>query len=202
MDTSNITLEAVSAKKFNKDFNKNSLQVTASEICLATFLCLKHPGNFAELPFDMLLTDAYGALSSGDKLWKNFVHRLKELRKNKELSEEDFNLVRWDNSSFSKVQKASVLSEEDIPVDDIYNMVDAIKQKDQKELKDVIKNKDGEIKTQQKSIAKVEGFIKFVSRFFSVVTTLIYSWLWVIGIFHYGPKIFNIELQNTFFHDK
>ncbi len=200
--TPNQTVESISNRFFKNNIEKNSIQVVASEKWLTTFLWLKHPEHFKSLPFDMLLSDAYSALSSDDVFWEGFLKRFKHLKSKGDISEDDFNLVRWNNSLFGMVKHASVLSGDDIADDDIYEMVEEIKEKNVSEKNKEIKSKDEELEAIQINLDhtthKITKTIKCISHSMATVITFIYSLLWVAGTYYFGPNLEVLNVDSSF----
>jgi hypothetical protein len=198
--TPNKSIENVTNHFFKKEIEVNSIQVVASEKWLATFLWLKHPEHFASLPFDMLLTDAYTALNSDDKFWDSFLRRFKDLKTKGNITEEDFNLVRWNNSLFNMVQHASVLSGEDIAEDDIYAIVEEIKSINlaEKNAEIAVQTKElGSIKTEfNHTSQQIKKIINIFTRSISVIIAITYAWLWIVGMYYFGPSLNVLDKQN------
>jgi hypothetical protein len=191
--TPNKSIENVTNRFFKHEIEKNSIQVVASEKWLATFLWLKHPDHFASLPFDMLLTDAYTALNSDDVFWDSFLKRFKDLKKKGNITEDDFNLVRWNSSLFNMVQHASVLSGDDIAEDDIYAIVEEIKSKQLAEKNEEITVKTNELGSVQTEFNHTsQRILKVINVFthsISSVIAIAYAWLWSVGTYYFGPSI-------------
>lgn len=198
--TSNKTIENVTNRFFKNEIEKNSIQVVTSEKWLATFLWLKHPEHFASLPFDMLLTDAYTALNSDDVFWDSFLKRFKDLKKKGNISEDDFNLVRWNSSLFNMVQHASVLGGEDIAEDDIYAIVEEIKSKQLAEKNAEIAEKTNELGSVKSEFnhtsQKVKNAINIFTHGISSTIAITYSWLWSVGMYYFAPSIYAINQQD------
>jgi len=198
--TPNKSIENVSNRFFKNEIDKNSIQIVASEKWLATFLWLKHPEHFASLPFDMLLTDAYTALNSDDVFWNSFLKRFKELKKKGNITEDDFNLVRWNNSLFNMVQHASVLAGDDIAEDDIYAIVEEIKSKQVAEKNAEIELKNNElglVKTEfNHTSQRIKKVINIFTHSISSIIAIAYAWLWSVGTYYFGPSINAIDKLN------
>jgi hypothetical protein len=198
--TPNSKLESVSNRFFKKDLDPNSVQVITSEKWLATFLWLKHPEHFASLPFNLLLTDAYSALNSDDHFWEVFLTRFNELKIKGNISEKDFNLVRWDSSLFNMVQHASVLSGDDFAEDDIYYLVEEIKRKNLEDKQLEVSLKDNELKSVKGELdhtsQKLTTFINFFSQTSAILIAIIYGWFLSYGTFIFGPSLSAIESLN------
>ena len=198
--TPNKSIENVTNRFFKNEIEKNSIQIVASEKWLATFLWLKHPEHFASLPFDMLLTDAYTALNSDDVFWDSFLKRFKNLKMKGNITEDDFNLVRWNSSLFNMVQHASVLSGDDIAEDDIYAIVEEIKSKHIAEKNaeiEVKTNELGSVKTKfNHTSQRIKKVINIFTHSISSVIAITYAWLWSVGMYYFGPSINVIDKQN------
>jgi hypothetical protein len=135
--TPNKTIENVAKKVLSERPVDHSIQVVVSESWLATLLWLKHPEQFQSFPFDVLLTDAYSTLNANDDFWRSFVTRLGKLKDRGDIGEEDFLIVRDNSALFSMAKHNAVMQDEDLNDDDIYRIVEAIKQKSSEELKNV-----------------------------------------------------------------
>jgi len=197
--SSNKYLAEVTTRFFKNDIEPNSIQLVASEKWLATFLWLKHPENFKNLPFDLLLTEAYSALNTDDRFWNGFLRRLKDLKSKGEISEEDFNTVRWNSSTFSMAQKASVLGGDEIPDEDIYEIVANVKAKEHEKINETVKKQENKIIALSGSIdgmsTNIRKFFNPVSHIIALITTLVYSILWIIGTYFYGPQLFTSSVS-------
>jgi len=198
--TPNKTIEDVTSRFFKNEIEKNSIQIVASEKWLATFLWLKHPDHFASLPFDMLLTDAYTALNSDDVFWNSFLKRFKYLKTKGNITDDDFNLVRWNNSLFNMVQHASVIGGDDIAEDDIYAIVEEIKLKQLAEKNAEITVKTNELNSVQNRFnhtsQKIKTSINILTHSVSSIIALSYAYLWSIGMYYFGPNINILDEEN------
>ncbi|EFP95392.1 hypothetical protein [Vibrio caribbeanicus] len=135
--TSNKTIEDVAKKILSKGTDEHSIQVVVSESWLATLLWLKHPEQFQSFPFDVLLTNAYSTLNANDDFWRNFLARLERLKDGGGVGEEDFLIVRDNSALFSLAKHNAVMKDEDLNDEDVYAIVEEIKQKSNDKLNEV-----------------------------------------------------------------
>ncbi|MBI3905920.1 MAG: hypothetical protein HY309_10565 [Pseudomonas fluorescens] len=87
----------------------------------------------ARLESEYLLADAYASIYADDRFWSTFISRLELLRKQGEISENDFMLVRWDKSLMDKVNETSLDTGTEFDDDDVFEIVDSIKLEHTKE---------------------------------------------------------------------
>lgn len=185
--TVNKSIEHVTRRFFKEEIPSESIPLVTSENWISTLLWLKDPDRFKNFPFDMLLTDAYSTLNSDDSFWRNFLRRLEQLKSNGGITEEQFLLVRYNNSLFGMVKHDSAMKEEDLEEEDVYKIIQKIKDAHLKEKEKEIKEKDVTISDLEKKVestdVKTLDIAKKISKFASYFVIIGLFLLWVLAIF-------------------
>jgi len=125
--TLNLNFERFTNSHLIKELPRASIPVVITERLLSTILWLKNPKLFGNLPAKNLLADAYASIYADDRFWSTFITRLELLRKQGEISEKDFMLVRWDKSLMDKVNETSLDTGTEFEDDDVFEIVESIK---------------------------------------------------------------------------
>lgn len=131
--TLNTTFERAANSYLINELPRGSIPVVISERLLSTVLWLKNPSIHKNLPSKILLANAYSTIYSDDKFWHSFITRLEQIKKRGEITEDDFLLVRWDKSLLDRVHDASIDTGTEFEDSDIFDIVESIKEKNQRE---------------------------------------------------------------------
>jgi len=131
--TLNLNFERYTNSHLINELPRSSIPVVITERLLSTILWLKNPKLFDNLPAKNLLADAYASIYADDRFWSTFITRLELLRKQGDVSENDFMLVRWDKSLMDKVNETSLDTGTEFDDDDVFEIVDSIKLEHTKE---------------------------------------------------------------------
>ncbi|MEQ1248151.1 hypothetical protein ABLT93_13265 [Acinetobacter soli] len=178
--TGNKLLREKTTDFFAKELPLEVMPLAVSETWLVSLFWLKKPNFFSALPSNQLLTSAYGFLYSDDKFWDGFIRKLEHLEKSGSITKEEFMLVRWDSDLLPLVHDASVSVGTDFTRDDVFEIVQTIKEKyigqKDKEIQDLNYKNQNEIeliKQQVKNVEKkhtsIEGNVIFFSDFVGVI---------------------------------
>lgn len=132
--TPNVALIDIS-KEFFK-IEGRCIPYAATEKWISTMFWFKHPEIFKGLPEKILVTSAYGTMFSDNGFWKKFASRLELLKEQREISEDDFILVRYDSDLLLKVHDISIDKGMNFSDQDIFDVVESIKEKLLKEKDD------------------------------------------------------------------
>ncbi len=128
-----VTRNTGLAKYANGFFSKHNysspIPIVVSEQWMTIMFWLKNPDITSKLATDQVIATAYSLLYTDDKFWEAFLDRLDSIKKRGDISEEDFILVRWDSDLLRMVHETSVDVGEDFSEEDIFDIVDGIKQK-------------------------------------------------------------------------
>lgn len=128
-----VTRNTGLAKFANGFFSKNNysspIPVVVSEQWMTIMFWLKNPDITSKLATDQVVATAYSLLYTDDRFWEAFLGRLDSIKKRGGISEEDFVLVRWDSDLLRMVQDVSVDVGDDFSEEDVFDIVDGIKQK-------------------------------------------------------------------------
>lgn len=194
--TTNTSLEVITRRFFKKENSEDSLPLVASENWMSTLLWLKEPDRFSNFPFDILLTDAYSTLNSDDAFWRNFLKRLEKLKKEGGITEDEFNLVRYNNSLFGMVKHQSTVTEEDLDDDDIYHIVDSLKSKHTEAKEKIIKDNEKKIstlvKSSEKTNEKIERLSENISNIFGFTNYIVFLFLFYLALKYTVPSLFTL----------
>jgi hypothetical protein len=125
--TPNSALADISQNFFG--IAERSIPYVASDRWLTTMFWFKHPEIFKGLPEKMLVTCAYGAMFSDNGYWKKFSERLDTLHSRKEITSDDFILVRYDSGLLLKVHDISVDKGMNYSDENIFDVVNSVKEK-------------------------------------------------------------------------
>lgn len=148
--TGNKLLREKTTEFFAEELPSGVMPLAVSETWLVSLFWLKKPNFFSSLPSNQLLSSAYGFLYSDDKFWDVFISKLEHLEKTGSITKEEFMLVRWDSDLLPLVHDASVSVGTDFTRDDVFEIVQTIKEKyigqKDKEIQDLNDRKQNEIK--------------------------------------------------------
>lgn len=136
--TGNSGLAKFANGYFTKVDYRSSIPVVVSEQWMTIMFWLKKPDIAGRLPTDQIVATAYSLLYTDDKFWDSFLTRMEAIQKRGLLSEEDFVVVRWDSDLLKLVHDVSVDVGEDFSEDDIFEIVGAIKAKNEEESRKII----------------------------------------------------------------
>ncbi|MGL6315679.1 hypothetical protein [Vibrio sp. WXL103] len=194
--TTNSSLESITRSFFKTECSEDSLPLVASDNWMSTLLWLKEPERFSNFPFDILLTDAYSTLNSDDVFWRNFLKRLEKLKKEGGITEDEFNLVRYNNSLFGMVKHQSAVTEDDLDDDDIYHIVDSLKSKHTEDKEKIIKENEKIIsdlvETSEKTNEKITALSKKISKIFALINYIAFLFLFYLASKYTMPNPFNL----------
>lgn len=136
--TPNTGLVRVANQYFENEIGKDSIPVVASEQWITAMFWLKKPDIFGSLPMDQLVATAYSLLYTDDRFWNAFIRRLETIEKRGGITEEQFVQVRWDSDLLRLVHDVSVDVGEDFSEEDIFDIVEKIKSKNEAQAKQQI----------------------------------------------------------------
>lgn len=158
--TGNKLLREKTTEFFAEELPSRVMPLAVSETWLVSLFWLKKPNFFSSLPSNQLLSSAYGFLYSDDKFWDVFISKLEHLEKTGSITKEEFMLVRWDSDLLPLVHDASVSVGTDFTRDDVFEIVQTIKEKyigqKDKEIQDLNDRKQNEIKLIKEEVEIVE----------------------------------------------
>lgn len=138
--TGNSGLAKFANGYFSKVDYRSSIPVVVSEQWMTIMFWIKRPDIAGRLPTDQIVATAYSLLYTDDKFWDSFILRMESIQKRGLLSEEDFVVVRWDSDLLRLVHDISVDVGEDFSEEDVFEVVEAIKAKNEEESKVLIGN--------------------------------------------------------------
>lgn len=136
--TGNTGLVTHANNFFSKEIPRKYIPLVVSEQWMTTMFWLKSPDLFSSLPMEQLVASAYGLLYTNDRFWNSFILKLQRLEQGGKITEEEFTFVRWDSELLNLIHDISVDVGEDFSEQDIFEIVEKIKQKH-------IEDKDNEI---------------------------------------------------------
>ena len=149
--TPNTRLVSTANKFFKNEIPEIFIPVIVSEQWMTAMFWLKRPELFGDLPMEQVISSAYGLLYKDDNFWNSFVNKLEGLEKRGKITENDFVLVRWNSDLLSMVHDISVDVGEDFSEEDIFEIVESLKNKHisekDKEIEEIKKERDDEVST-------------------------------------------------------
>lgn len=194
--TTNTSIEIITRRFFKKENSEETIPLVTSENWISTLLWLKEPNRFSNFPFDILLTDAYSTLNSDDVFWRDFLKRLDKLKKEGGITEDEFNLVRYNNSLFGMVKHQSAVTEEDLNDDDIYNIVNSLKNKHTEDKESIIRDKEMKISNLTSSANNTNNKIKSlsyaISNIFEGLIYIMFSIFFYLASKYTMPSLFKL----------
>lgn len=127
--TTNRTLVERTNHFLKEEVAAGSIPIIVTEQWLATVLWLKRPNLFPDLPKNLILANSYSVIYGDDQFWHEFIRRLKRLSKDQKISNDDYNLVRWEGSLIETIHNLSVSTGEDYQDEDIFQVIENVKAK-------------------------------------------------------------------------
>lgn len=87
---------AYASKRFEQQINGNGfyIPVTVTDVFIGTIIWIRKPEKMVEDSKRRLLARVYGALNPSDELLRKYINEIDKLKENKDLSEEDYILLR------------------------------------------------------------------------------------------------------------
>lgn len=141
--TPNTGLVREANEFFRHEINRQAIPVVVSEQWMTAMFWLKKPDIYAQLPQEQLLSTAYSLLYTDDRFWEAFIGRLEKLEKRGDITQDEFLQIRWDSDLLRLVHDVSVDVGEDFSEEDIFDVVNTIKKKnDEKHQSDIAELED------------------------------------------------------------
>lgn len=203
--TSNTGLVSVANNFFIDEIPENFIPLVVSEQWMTTMFWLKKPDLFGGLPMEQVVSSAYGLLYKDDGFWTTFIKKLKDLEKRGIITEDDLTQVRWDSDLLSMVHDISVDVGDDFSDENVFDIVQSIKNKhvaekdkEIEEIKEVndkevaaLKNESNSeisglretIRKQNERIEKVKLRDYKISKRISISLATLLALVFVIGVF-------------------
>jgi hypothetical protein len=97
--TTNVALAKATRGFFQADASPGSVPLCLTDFALGNLLWLKNPAIAPELPKRRLIADAYATLQPSDNLWKKYLVEIARLEERKEISNDDYYLLRYSASA-------------------------------------------------------------------------------------------------------
>lgn len=199
--TNNRLLREKTTKFFKDEIPLDMVPLAVSETWLLSLFWLKKPNFFSSLPADQLLTSAYGFLYSDDKFWDSFITKLEFLERSGAITQDEFTLVRWDSDLLSLVHDASVSVGTEFSHDNVFEIVETIKEKyvseKDKEIEGIKLEKEAEISQMElliqdknSSLSNIQGKIKSISNFLGILAASIVSLFLILILFYFFYQSF------------
>lgn len=210
--THGTTLPKTVMKFFKDDKVVGKIPLVSNEKWMATIAWFKKPNAFPDMPINLVVSSAYNVVYSDDKFWNSFISKLNNLEKRGEISEDDFMLVRWDSGLVELAHDTSIKSGENFTDEDVFDIVQGIKDKivgsHKKEITSIKGNHEskleiineelettkGNLKTATRSLTKIEGLIENFSKRFSYIISWLFNIIIVCFIL-YGLYLSSTENQ-------
>lgn len=125
--TLNIWLAEITNEYFSEEFGERNIPLLFNDVLITSLLWFKKPDLFENLPSKIIISNALAVINGEDKFWKSFISKLEVIKKRGDVSEDDFNLVRWNTTLMDKVHQASIESGTDFSEGDVFDIVENIK---------------------------------------------------------------------------
>lgn len=209
--TTNNGLVNLANRFFQDEIPKKVIPLIVSEQWMTTMFWLKSPNLFGSLPMDQLISSAYGLLFTDDKFWTSFVKKLEHLEKNGKITEDDLIQVRWDSDLLNLVHDVSVDVGEDFSDEDVFEIVETIKNKHiadkQQEIIELNEIKNYEISTLRESLndkenklsktqikhTNIANYVSLVpALFISIALAFVFFWVTLLAL---PNEIFPIHVK-------
>jgi hypothetical protein len=97
--TTNSTLVKAAMRFFKAQYENTTVPLCVKDHVLTTVVWLKDPQVAPELPRKRIIADCYAAMNPDDRLWRTYLQEITQLKARKDLSEDDFNLLRYSTES-------------------------------------------------------------------------------------------------------
>jgi hypothetical protein len=127
--THGTTLSKTVTKFFKEDKVVGKIPLVSTEKWISTIAWFKKPNAFPNMPISLIVSNAYNVIFSDDKFWDSFINKLNSLEKRGKINEDDFMLVRWDSGLVELAHNASIKSGENFTDEDVFDIVQGIKDK-------------------------------------------------------------------------
>lgn len=120
-------------RKFEKEkLNfQHEISTTLTDVFIGTILWVSHPQEYEKLNIEMILADAYAAINPDEVLYKHYIESLRKLRDDKQITVDEFMLLRSHNVAIELLQAKTL--------NDVNNFTDRTPYEIYQEIKDVIR---------------------------------------------------------------
>lgn len=184
--TQNDKLRARVNDHFREEVGTRSIPLVMSERWLTTVFWVKSSSAFSALPKNQLLAAAYGLLYTDDKFWSNFVDRLECLKKQGQVSADDYALARWDSEALTLVHDKSVDVGYGISDDDVFELVSEIKRRAKEDEVEKVKRMEEayftELSNTRSELEKARGGVNKLSSIVGSVLASAVVFMLLIGL--------------------
>ena len=112
--TSNPVLCQASSNFFVKEryIEQRSISIAITDYALTNVLWLKKPMSAPDLPRKYVIAECYAAMEPGESLWRKYFEKVEQLKERKELSEEQYYLLRSSQSARAELADITMGDEE------------------------------------------------------------------------------------------
>lgn len=159
--TNNHRLVSITNEFMKDEVDNGAIPLLVTDKWLATVLWLKCPELSSDLPRKMIIDNAYSVIYGSDELWRDFIKRLERLKEKGELTEDDFNLVRYESGVIESVHEMIIFKDDDLDDEDVFVVIEKEKQK-------LIENKEKELQKIGAGLAKAKTTIGKLRNFITV----------------------------------
>lgn len=199
-----VTPNSGLVKHVNSFFSKEvgrGIPIVVSDAWLTTIFWLKNNENFKSLPSSLLISNAYATLNKTDLIWDNFIERLESLKDRGEITNEQYEKVRFDKRLLMDVHDISIDIGEEFTDMSVYEIIDRVEarleenkdravQEVQQEMDSKLGERDKKIEEAETTIEGARSKLQSISKWCSnILTALIF-----IALIYGSVK--GIELTN------
>ena len=113
--TSNPKLVRACQKFFSQESRDDAISSVVTDYTLTNLLWLKKPLKVPDLPRKRIIADCYAATQPSEHLWSSYLTEIDKLQQNEQLSEDDFNILRY------SIEAKSVLMEKTLGEEEVFS---------------------------------------------------------------------------------
>lgn len=121
---------------------RDTISVILTDYALTNILWLKKPIAAPGLPVKQMIAQCYAAMSTDDKTWREYLNRINRLKKRKEITEDDYYLLRYSQEARIELLDLYISGEaitEGTPQDILKRAKEAIKSESAKKAEEEIR---------------------------------------------------------------
>lgn len=107
--TTNESLARAGVRFFMDVFANNmSIPLCMHHHSFTTIVWLKNPMKAPDLPRKRIISDCYAALNPSDNLWRIYLEEIDQLQQNGDISEEDYNILRFSMAARREIMSVTL----------------------------------------------------------------------------------------------
>lgn len=133
---------------------ESGIPISVSDTWLTTIFWLKHQDNFGSLPINKILSEAYATLNTANEVWEDFLRRFNRLHERGDITDENFEKVRFDKRLLTAVNEHSFEVDGGVNDNYVFEIVEKVSQENEREKNDAI---DAAVKSSQDALQSTEA---------------------------------------------